>query len=295
MELRWQPSFEVSALHAAWAVASGRHLIDSELEQELSPTARELAQLSTHWTTSPTIFWRQLLALAADIPSNQELAERLDKRLQAGAGYKQSLAQLAANIAQCESIARRRFPRMLDELALRSGPLQLAWEARGPGLLFMLAESTEADFIVESATVLLVQPLVGGDGMAHINTNRVHIEALLTDADSRLPETLRLAWLLGQLNLDRPTYGENVNGYVLAHVAEMALLPAILSAAENVQLAQFDLPTLQLALESWLRVPAPELESLANILLAWWETASQSEWPWSTSLAALPKMLDTQH
>lgn len=292
MELRWQPNFDVSAMHASWAVHSGRHLLDAPLHSELAPAAAELGQLGGLCHVPSSVFWRQLLSLAADEPSNQQLATRLLSRLGPDALSSPSrVSELAAAISRCESIVRRRFPNMIEELALRCGPLQQAWEARGPGLLFLVGEATEVGFITESATVLLVQPVVGGDGMAHITTNRVHIEALLTDADSRLPETLRLAWLLGQLNLDRPVYSEQVHGHALAEVAELALLPAVLAAAENVQLARLDEAAVELALEHWLRIPADRREALANILMAWWETASQSQWPWSTSLAALAKML----
>ncbi len=129
---------------------------------------------------------------------------------------------------------------------MRVGPLQSAWEARGPGLLAMIKRSTDADFLVESAGIVLVQPVVGGDGLAHLYTNRVHIEAVLTDIDRALPETLRLAWLLGQLNLDRPIYSDRVHGHALGEVAELALMPVVLAAAEEVELTRLSVDTLQL-------------------------------------------------
>ncbi|MGN6135540.1 MAG: hypothetical protein ACTHOU_13720 [Aureliella sp.] len=291
MELRWQPNFDVSAMHAAWAFDSGRQLVDDALRAELRPAVAELAQQAGELHVPRSIFWRQLLSLAADVPSNEQLAQRLFQRLRPDALSPHAVSRLAAAISHCEAIMRRRFPRMLEELALRIGPLRSTWEARGPGLLVLLGEATEPGFIVESATVLPVQPVVGGDGMAHLSTNRVHIELLLTDVDPRLPETLRLAWLLGQLNLDRPSYSEQVHGHALADVAELALLPAILSAAENVQLAQLDQAAVEVALSQWLRTPEEQLGARAQLLLAWWETATESQWPWNTSLAALAQML----
>lgn len=291
MELCWQPSFDVGAMHAAWAVASGRRLLEAALHDELEPAAKQLEELARSWRLTPTVFWRQLLMLSADEPSNQSLAERLLKRLLGSNPPAKSASQLAAAIAACESIVRQRFPRMLDELAVRVGPLQLAWEARGPGLLTALGRITEQEFLVESATVILVQPVVGGDGMAHLLTNRVHMEALLTDVDPRLPETLRLAWLLGQLNLDRPKYSEQVHGHALAQVAELALLPAILASAEAVQLTQLEPTTLKLALSQWTRTPDEQLERQSRVIMAWWETASAAQWPWNTALTGLSKML----
>jgi hypothetical protein len=203
-----------------------------------------------------------------------------------------TVSQMASLIADCKAIMRRRFPHMLEELNVRKGPLQSAWEARGPGLLQTLGSITDPHLIVESATVLLVQPVVGGDGAAHLVSNRVHIEALLTDADSRLPETLRLAWLLGQLNLDLPAYSEHVHGFRLAEVAELALLPAVLTAAEEVQLTSIGQESIELALIEWIRTPQEQLQHLQAILLAWWETATEAKWPWSTSLTALAQMLN---
>lgn len=292
MELRWQPSFDLSAMHAAWALASGKRLVDPALAEELAPAAAELDRLARLGGLPASVFWRQLLALSADFPSNEQLAERVLSRLQPGTPSPSSTAELARAIAACEAVMRRRFPRMLEELALRVGPMQGVWEARGPGLLHMLGKVTDPDFIVPSATISLVQPVVGGDGAAHLLTNRVHIEALLTDVDPRLPETLRLAWLLGQLNLDRPVYSENVHGHRLAEVAELALLPAIIHAAEELQVTQLAPQTIELALTLWLRTPEERIAPLAEVLMAWWETASAADWGWDTSLAALSKMLD---
>ncbi|MGN6545216.1 MAG: hypothetical protein ACTHK7_09225 [Aureliella sp.] len=292
MELRWQPSFDLSAMHAAWALASGKRFVDPALAEELAPAATELDRLARQAGVPASMFWRQLLALSAEFPSNEQLAERVLSRLQPGTPSASSTAELARAVAACEAVMRRRFPRMLEELALRVGPMQGVWEARGPGLLRMLGNITDPDFIVPSATISLVQPVVGGDGAAHLLTNRVHIEALLTDVDPRLPETLRLAWLLGQLNLDRPVYSENVHGHRLAEVAELALLPAIIHAAEELQVTQLAPQTIELALALWLRTPEERIAPLAEILMAWWETASAADWGWDTSLAALSKMLD---
>lgn len=292
MELRWQPSFDVSAIHAACAISSGRKLLDEGLESELAPVVAQLEQTAASWNLPRSHFWRQLLALAADHPSNQELAERLFRRLVSSSLSPATVSLFAGTIASCKAVMRRRFGQMMEELAVRAGPLTLAWEARGPGLLYQLSALTESDFLVESATVLLVQPVVGGDGVAHLNTNRVHIEAMLTDVDAALPETLRLAWLLGQLNLDRPIYGEKIHGHSLGELAELALLPAVLTAADHVQLAAFTSETVQLALANWLRTPAEMLQPLEQVLTAWWETAKESNWPWQTALVGLSKMVE---
>ncbi len=132
---------------------------------------------------------------------------------------------------------------------------------------------------------------MGGDGLAHLYNNRVHQEAVLTNVEPRLPEVLRLAWLLGQLNLDRPVYSDRVHGHALGEVAELALMPVVLAAAEEVELTRLNSDTLMLSLAHWTRTPAENRENLAATLMAWWETASEGQWDWNTRLAALSQMI----
>lgn len=291
MELRWLPNVDVSALHTAWVLASGRQLIQPQLAESMAAPAEQLQRLVTSWQVPPSVFWRQLLGLAADLPVNSELADRLYRRLVGGSPGDAVISQAVQAIAACKNGFRQAFPKALEELQLRVGPLEAAWEARGPGLLAMMQRSTEAEFLVEVAGVVLVQPVVGGDGLAHLYCNRVHIEAVLTNVEPRLPETLRLAWLLGQLNLDRPIYSDRVHGHALGEVAELALMPVLLAAAEEVELTQLNPQTLELALRCWARKPAGECSALCDTLMAWWETADAGQWDWNTRLAALAAML----
>ncbi len=129
---------------------------------------------------------------------------------------------------------------------------------------------------MESAGIVLVQPVYGGDGLAHIYTNRVHIEAVLTDVDPRFTEVLRLAWLLGQLNLDRPIFSEQVHGHRLGQIAELALIPVLLSAAEQVQLCTMSAESLTLALQMWTMRDLQSSQRLAQVLSAWWETSPKA-------------------
>lgn len=291
MELRWIPNIDVSAIHAAWVLSSGRSLLDSNFAEKVAGPAAELAKLASSWHASPNLFWRQLLGMAADLPVNAELVDRLYRRLAGGSPGQATASHAASVLAQCKAVFRQALPKALEELQLRVGPLQLAWEARGPGLMAMIKRSTEEGFLVESAGVVLVQPVVGGDGLAHLYCNRAHLEAVLTNVEPRLPETLRLAWMLGQLNLDRPFYSDRVHGHVLGEVAELALMPVVLAAAEEVELARLTTETLQLSLEQWTRTPTENRQQLAETLMAWWETATEGQWDWNTRLAALSQML----
>jgi len=51
---------------------------------------------------------------------------------------------------------------------------------------------------------------LGGAGAAQLRTNSVRLEAVLTHPDPQLPETLRLGWLLSQLNQDLPIYSDTI-------------------------------------------------------------------------------------
>ncbi len=151
MELRWIPNIDVSALHAAWVLASSRTLLDANLHERLAGPAAELGKLADNWHVPPSLFWRQLLGLALDLPNNGELIDRLYRRLSGGELGQAMASQAASGLAQCKAAFRQAYPRALDELQLRVGPLQSAWEARGPGLLAMIERATEAGFLVESA------------------------------------------------------------------------------------------------------------------------------------------------
>lgn len=290
MDLRWIPSVDVSALHAAWVITSGRELLDASLTEKLIEHAALIVAIADDWNVPKDLFWRHLLGLAVDNPSESELVSRLNSKLR-GARETINASHVGRPIWHCKTAYKNHFPDALDELRLRMGPLQSAWEARGPGLMAMVRQFTGEDFLVESALVVLVRPVVGGDGLAHIYNNRVHMEAVLTNVEPRLPETLRLGWLLGQLNLDRPLYSDRVHGHSLGQVAELALLPVVLAAAEEVELAHLSVDSVQLALEHWTRTPADQRAQLSETLLAWWETSTEGQWEWNTRLAGLSQML----
>jgi hypothetical protein len=291
MEVRWIPSIEASCFHAAHCVASGRQLLDRALAQQLQPATQELLEAAERIGLAPLLLWRQVLGLAYDYPAPHRLAERILSRLRPARATASSPAELARLLQSVLDIVRGHFPRMQAELPLRIGPLQTAWDTRGPGLLTLVQAMTEPGFLADEATLLIVQPVTGGDGMAHLESNRIHVEGLLTDAQPQLPEALRIGWLLSQLQLERPVYSEQVSGWRLPEVAARALLPIVLTAAEEVQLARCSREALRLALAMWLHLPPEQIEQEQAIILAWWETQAAARYPWGTALAALAQML----
>ena len=187
------------------------------------------------------------------------------------------------------------MPDVLAELEARGQPLRQQWEARGPGLLAALARLLEPDVIPVQAKVILIHPLFGGDGRAYIPYNSVRCEAILADPDPRLPEILRLAWLIAQLNCDLAKFQGNLRRDEVLRAAALAMIPVVLAGAEELEIVQSSPATLKLAIEAW-RIPnltnASSAEGVVSALLQWWETYQTSRPAWQIALAALSKMTE---
>jgi len=294
MQLRWIASSRASWAHAATAIAAGATLIDAELAAQLMPPVRRLQ----HWLDEqgvPSRFWDHLAPLAAGIPRNDELAAVLLTKT-IGRGRADSLKNwLAAVLRELELPWTQRFPELTDELALRAQPLRDQWDTRGPGLCNLLGALTEPALLVEQADVVLVQPVLGGGGEAQWSYNSVRIEAVLADPHPELPELARLAWLLAQLNLDLPAYQEllaTAEGarWTPSQVIRLAMLPPVLAAAEQVELARADAPSLRQAIGVWCGI-AEQPDAVTASLDAWWETYRGSKPPFQIALRALVEML----
>jgi hypothetical protein len=123
----------------------------------------------------------------------------------------------------------------------------------------------------------------------------VRIEALLANPQPRLPEVLRLAWLLAQLNLDLPRYSERICPSRREHVIALAMLPPALAAAEEVELVQLRPDLLDLALKFWRLTEAGDVQQavrpVAEALTAWWETYCAARPRFAAALAALDRLL----
>lgn len=284
MELNWRTSCPLSALHMAWVVASDRPLLDRAFQPQLAPIAQQLHQYASNLGWTSQTFWQHLLTRAGDQPNASQLVAELLVDDPSGSANPQIAAQFEQSLQACLRLVAERYPRMSEELALRVQPLQAAWEARGPGLMFQISEFTACIPATDAATVILVQPAAGGAGLAHSRAEHVHIEAVLTDIDHRIPETLRLAWLLSQSLQMHPT-----------QLTQLALIPAVLAAAEEVQLSSLAHHTLELSLTHWLQWPSSELKSTSQSLYDWWQAcASHTRDTWTSCLADLAKRLAAQ-
>lgn len=290
MQLRWKVSFSVSCLHAAACMHEGLPIADASIAATLQPAVRALVDELTASNLQVDTALPQLVELAAEFENNRQLIEMLGKRiLGVGMLSEAKISRLAGCVTGLEAAWLRKQPGLVEELAVRGRPLREQWEARGPGLLHAIAKLSDKNIIAPSAEVVLVSPLVGGHGRSHLKSNRVTFEAVLTHPNPELSETLRLGWLLSQLNLDLPMLGESVSSRRLPTLASLAMLPLVLAAAEVVELATLDLATLTRAIDVWY-VPTTSSKTTAQKLLDWWQAYSNSNTRWLVALAALDQI-----
>ena len=290
--LRWRVSLSSSCFHAAAALSRQEPFADERLRAALQePAAALLAELRGGGIEIRE-FFDQAVPLAADFESNRGLAERILAKLPSRSGElnQQAAGRLAGWFTELEAAFTAAVPRVVDELTLRSGPLRDQWEARGPGLLAAIARKTEPGVLPASAEVVLVHPALGGAGAACSLYNKVVLEAVLTNPLGDLPETVRLGWLLSTLNLDLPKYSETLRREKLPLLACLAMLPAALAAAEDVELIG-ERPSLARALTAWRLASDGAADSLAERLKQWWATYQESRPPWGVALAALDQLL----
>ncbi len=291
ISLRWQVSVPVSCFHAADALLRKRPLVNPELCTALAvPAERLQAALTEEWVPAD-VFWSHLIPLAAGIVSLRELAEVTLTKTLGHADAVPRVGVLHGLLTDLKNAFSTALPGVKEDLASRLAPLQQSWSYNGMSLLGRVVNWTEAGVLVEEAGVVLVYPALGGGGGAHLPYNLVHIEAVAADPVAELPEVARLCWLLSMLNLDIPRYSEQVRPNRLTAVASLAMIPVVLAAAAEVQLARCDEETVALAVRAWLR-PAEQAEVWTTTLNQWWGTYGDMRPEWPTALKALDLLLD---
>lgn len=289
-EVIWRAKPLVSHLHAAEAATHARPLADERLAEAIGPAAALLAAEIRAAGLPPEKFWGHLIPQAANTDNRRQLIETsVTKTTGRTPRLDAIVTTMTAALAAVETAANIALPKLVEELALRERPLREQWEARGPGLLQQVGALTDPALIVESCPVLLVHPALGGGGAAHLAYNSVRIEAVLANPVAELPEVVRLAWLIAQLNLDLPVWSEAILATRLPHVARYALLPVTLAAAENVELTRLSPETLKLAIDSW-HLAVPEGLDGAALIFDWWQTYQTARPPWRVALTALDQL-----
>ncbi len=296
MHLNWTPNASASAMHAAQSICQyGDKLADARIAESIGKYALGLGNwIETAAPFDTARFWSLLVGHSAIIDSNTELAQAVVRKAAIRVGDRTAISQLAGFVSDIEAAYNQLFPKFLEQLPLRARPLQEHWLGFGSGLLAHLGRLTQKDLLVSEARVVLLQPILGGAGVAHIDLNLVRIEAVLTNPMVELPEVVRLAWLLSQLQLDLPIHSETIGANLLARLAPLAMLPPILAAAEVMELSKCDESVAELAIEQW-HIPVPRDKDIHTeivpVMMDWWETYLQTRPGWQTALQAFAKML----
>ena len=291
MKLRWTSSLSSTSLHAAACFWEGLPLADPNLASELAPAIEKFLNEFETCRLSVSELLPVLVGLASEVGANRQLVDRAATRLWGqGATNETSLHQLAGAISDLETSLLRARPQLEEELAVRGRPLREQWEGRGPGLLRQMAQLSDELLLAPAAEIVLVAPLAGGHGRAHQRSNRLTFEAVLTNPHPELPETLRMGWLLAQLNLDLPVFADNFSTHRLPIISQLATVPLALAAAERVELIELSPLSISQALKCW-HLPSGLPADLDRLLSNWWETYTCGKSNWAVALTALDAML----
>jgi hypothetical protein len=277
-------------LHAAEALARGATLVEPRLTDALRQPALSLAAEVRASHLPEGRFYSHLIPLAATVSGRRQLVETaVKKTVGRGPRFETVVTNLASCVAAIETSLQSSIPELAEELALRERPLHEQWEARGPGMFLAIGRLTEEALLPSECHIYPVLPALGGDGHAHLAYNSARIEAVLANPHAELPEVIRLTWLLAQLQIDLPMHSESIHADRLPHVASYAMLPAALSAAEQVDLARFTPENVSRAIAAW-HLPAPKDMDPTPLIVQWWQTYLETRPPFRVALAALDQM-----
>ena len=264
-----------SVIHAADKTRRGCPDLDQRLDSALADPVSALTEAARSADLAEERLWRFLLPISCLHDDAAEVAARLGKELGGLPGpdaFCQDLAKLIETLAQRMDEAS---PGWRQQLVHRQRPLREHWETIGPGLISQLSEQLRCELKHGEAKVHMVHPASGGGGGAHPHHGSIRIEAVLTNSLPQLPETLRMAWLLGQLVVS-PVDHESL---------PFALLAATLAAAAAIDVIRFDDAVMELALTHW-DLPSSD-RKLGPRLRHWWEGFSQSHLTWDDGLRQL--------
>lgn len=296
MNFLWKYSARGSVWYAAWRWLAGRR---DPRWQHIAPWCEALTLTLPSDTDdprhTPRALFAHLLTAAADEPRDgvtwvPATLARFFQDMPDGDAAGEAVASMVVDMTdQLATVA------LESELLLRVGPLREQWEARGPGMLHFLRKRLWPDLPAETLTVLCVDPVGGqGGGVAFAAQPIVACEALLTNIVPNLPEVVRLAWLAAHRPALQAGSSAAVDGACPPTLLPPAtlLIPAVLQAAEYVELTACDLPTLRLALSLWSELPTAEaaadttrtIDEVAERLWDWWSDPASRSAGWRDAL-----------
>ncbi len=292
LKVKWKVHPRLSAIHAAYAVATSERCSDSKTESALAPAVTDINQRLLSASLDIGTFWRRLIVEAADDRDDQAACEIA----LAAAGCSElqldsTSAVILNRVRDCRTVMTNRFPKLAEQLELRGRPLIERFDAYGPGLLravadFVWDKSPPKDWWPARLDGLLVQPILGGDGGTDPDSSRFWIEAMLTDADPAVPEVLRVVYLITDAAVSRHTRGMS-GEHSTALPWVLAAVPIVLKVAAELELVRSEPLPIEVACRLW-RVGD---SSTAATLASWWTDFCQAPAPLPVALKTLDRRL----
>ena len=309
IELSWNTAVRATFWHASERALAGAPFVDSKLAAQLRPHIDQFAAAIRAAGCDPMALFAQLLPRAAGSASTSDLLRTslravavlepaMPRQPPSGAEAPPKtvlLQEIEGALAGGEGALSAALPRLEKELSLRAGPIQMQWDARGPGFVRAVERLVGAPAATSTETcrinVALVYPVCGGFGASYPAQRVVYWEALLTDVEPRLPELLRLGWLVTQqlLAAQLADSGAAVDNNS-SRVVSLAAAAVALTAGEYVELARDDRATLELALKTW-RPSQAAGPATAAIVSDWWSAVREQPELAATALADLARRL----
>ncbi|MGI9469715.1 MAG: hypothetical protein ACR2OA_21515 [Rubripirellula sp.] len=283
---------ELSAAHAAYLVATRAQCNDQKTEQSLIQPVTEVNNRLFASAIDVSQFWQQyLLQILSDVPMEQACGVAL---LSAGANEMQvdQIAKAIVNrLADARLAFNHRYPKLAEQLDLRARPLRERWETYGPGLLNHVGkqiwgDSPPEEWWIPNVTALMVQPIRGGDGGCDASSARLWLEAMLTDVDQRVPEALRVAWLVTTMAIDN--YARKTSRDLrLMRPWSLVSVPLVLSAGRELELVRGDELPIGEAMKLWHFGD----DQVAETVSQWWKGQADSTAPMPARLKRLNELL----
>jgi hypothetical protein len=290
--INWVSHPALSAAHAAYLVATRVRCNDQKTEQALVRPVTEVNNRLFTAAVDASQFWQQYLQqILSDVSMEQACGFAL---LSAGANemqVEQTTKAIVNQLGDARLAFNNRYPKLAEQLDLRARPLRERWDTYGPGLLNQVGkqiwgDSPPEEWWVPGVTALMVQPMRGGDGGCDASSSRLWLEAMLTDVDQRVPEVLRVAWLVTSMAIDN--YARETSGDLRLMLPwSLVSVPLVLSAGKELELVRGDELPIREAMKVWHFAD----EGVAETVSRWWADQADSMDPMPARLKRLDQML----
>ena len=131
VKVKWKSQPRLSAIHAAYVVATSNRCSDTKTETALAPSATEINQRLLSASLDMGAFWRRLLIEAAEERDDKTAVEIA--LIASGCSELQldsTTAAIVNRILDCRNVMTNRFPKLAEQLELRGRPLVERFDGR---------------------------------------------------------------------------------------------------------------------------------------------------------------------